>query len=85
MTSKGGSLYTIRKNLSGLWKKYNAIDANEMLTDSQKEETKRNMRRQINEQALRGNTIISQFMGRYGRKNLKQKTAEGVLKLLHGE
>lgn len=85
MTSKGGSLYTIRKNLSGLWKKYNAIDANEMLTDSQKEEAKRNMRRQINEQALRGNTIISQFMGRYGRKNLKQKTAEGVLKLLHGE
>ena len=81
LTSNGGQLSGIRKDISRLWKRYNDVEKG-TLSDREKDEMKRKIRDQINRKALQGNTIIARYMKQYGKKSLKQGIAENVTEML---
>lgn len=84
LMSKGGALYEINNQAKDLWAEHDAILESDTMTDAQKEQAAREVRRQINALLLEGNTVMGDFWAKYGYGNETQQRMSNFLNLFTG-
>lgn len=77
-----GTLGSIRKQISKLWKAYNSVSDNKNMPRAEKDASLRTIRDSINRLSVQGNSIIAEYMRKYGRRSIRQTIADGVLDLI---
>ena len=78
LTHKGGAIYEAQKRIDDLWNRHDKVMKLPGLDPEEREDMLRNIRRQINREALLGSEAAAQYHDRFGKKSVMEKIVERI-------